>query len=115
MWFGYLNILAHQRFKFLSELKCSPYLYLVSGRALSLCGGGEALRSESDSDTGLRGFEEEEEGRVKVQFCTGEDRGFGRAANPGRALQEETIIIKVFTISNLITLLYKDLIKIHIF
>lgn len=62
-------------------------LYLVSGRGLSLRGGGEALRSESDSDTGRRGREALEECREVVQLGpTGEDWGFGRVDIPERDL-----------------------------
>lgn len=74
-------------------VKDCPYLYLLSGRGLSLRGGGEALRSESESDTGLRGREAEEEGREVVQlWTTGEDRGLGRVDTPDRALQSQTNI-----------------------
>lgn len=59
----------------------------LSERGLSLRGGGEALRSESESDTGLRGREAEEEERGAVQlWWTGEDLGLGRAVKPGRGL-----------------------------
>lgn len=62
-------------------------LYLESGRGLALLGGGDVLRSESDSDTGLRGLEAEDEGRELVQFCrAGEDLGLGRVDIPDRVL-----------------------------
>lgn len=62
----------------------------MSGRGLSLRGGGEALRSESDSDTGRRGREALEECREVVQLGpTGEDWGFGRVDIPERDLQKD--------------------------
>lgn len=63
-------------------------LYLLSGRGLSLRRGGEVLRSESDSDTGLRGGREAlEEAREVFQLGTrGEDRGLGRVDIPDRLL-----------------------------
>lgn len=61
-----------------------PYLYL-----LSVWGGGVTLRSESDSDTGLRGREAEEVGRDVDQVgTTGEDRGFGSVDTPDRDLEK---------------------------
>lgn len=67
-----------------------PYLYLLSMRGLFLRGSGDALRSESDSDTGLRGREAEEEGRDVVQFGTmGDDRGLGRVDIPDRGLHNK--------------------------
>lgn len=71
-------------------IKLCPYLYLLSRRGLALTGGGEALRSESDSDTGLRGREAEEVGRELVQLgSAGEDRGLGSVDIPERDLQRE--------------------------
>lgn len=63
-----------------------PYLYL-----LSAWGGGVTLRSESDSDTGLRGREAEEVGRDVDQVgTTGEDRGFGSVDTPDRDLENSS-------------------------
>lgn len=63
-----------------------PYLYL-----LSAWGGGVTLRSESDSDTGLRGREAEEVGRDVDQVgTTGEDRGLGSVDTPDRDLEESS-------------------------
>lgn len=68
-------------------IKLYRYLYLLSGRGLSRRGGGEALRSESDSDTGLRGRDAEEVGREVDQLGTiGEDWGLGRVDTPDRVL-----------------------------
>ena len=66
----------------------SPYLYLELGRGLSgLMRGGEALRSESDSETGLRGLEAAEEVRGGAHFCAmGEERGSGSTDRPERLL-----------------------------
>lgn len=48
------------------------------------------LRSESDSDTGLRGLEAEDEGREPDQFwMAGEDLGLGRMDTPERVLEKE--------------------------
>lgn len=70
-----------------SFVKPHRYLYLPCGCGLSLRGGGEALRSESDSDTGLRGREGEAAGREVDQLGnTGEDRGSGRVDTPDRDL-----------------------------
>lgn len=70
--------------------KSYPYLYLLSGRGLSLRGGGEALRSESDSDTGLRGRDAEEVGcEVDHLGTTGEDWGLGRVDTPDRDLEKK--------------------------
>lgn len=60
------------------------------------------LRSESDSDTGLRGLEAEEVGREVVQVgTTGEDRGFGRVDTPDRDLEKRHqisfILVKTVT------------------
>lgn len=68
-------------------------MYRLSRRGLSLRGGGDTLRSESDSDTGLRGRDAEEEGRelgreVDQVGTTGEDLGLGRVDTPDRDLQE---------------------------
>lgn len=63
-----------------------PYLYL-----LSAWDGGVTLRSESESDTGLRGREAEEVGRDVDQVgTTGEDRGFGSVDTPDRDLEESS-------------------------
>lgn len=55
-----------------------------------LLGGGEALRSESDSDTTLRGPKVEEEGReergVTQSKTAGEALGLGRVDSPERVL-----------------------------
>lgn len=68
-------------------LVAHPYLYRLSGRGLSLRGGGDALRSESESDTGLRGRDAEEVGREVDQVgTTGEDLGLGRVDTPDRDL-----------------------------
>lgn len=49
------------------------------------------LRSESDSDTGLRGREAEEVGRDVDQVgITGEDRGFGSVDTPDRDLEKSS-------------------------
>lgn len=72
-------------------------MYLLSRCGLCLAGGGEALRSESESETGLRGLEAEDDGRELVQFwSTGEERGLGRVDIPEgrvdipeRALREQ--------------------------
>lgn len=68
-----------------------PHLYRLSRRGLSLRGGGDALRSESDSDTGLRGLDAEEVGRelgreVDHVGTTGEDLGLGSVDTPDRDL-----------------------------
>lgn len=53
--------------------------------------GGVTLRSESDSDTGLRGREAEEVGRDVDQVgTTGEDRGFGSVDTPDRDLEKSS-------------------------
>lgn len=70
-------------------MELCPYLYLLSRRGLSLRGGGEALRSESESDTGRRGRDAEEVGReVDQLWATGEDRGLGRVDTPDRDLEK---------------------------
>lgn len=54
------------------------------------------LRSESDSDTGLRGREAEEVGRDVDQVgTTGEDRGFGRVDTPDRDLRTSLKFLKL--------------------
>lgn len=74
-----------------------PYLYL-----LSAWGGGVTLRSESDSDTGLRGREAEEVGRDVDQVATtGEDRGFGSVDTPDRDLQNSSAAASQHLPSNL--------------
>lgn len=73
----------------LVSIELRPYLYLLSRRGLSLRGGGEALRSESESDTGRRGRDAEEVGReVDQLWATGEDRGLGRVDTPDRDLEK---------------------------
>lgn len=74
-----------------------PYLYL-----LSAWGGGVSLRSESDSDTGLRGREAEEVGRDVDQVgTTGEDRGFGSVDTPDRDLENSSAATSQHLPSNL--------------
>lgn len=78
------------------EARCKrvcPHLYRLSRWGLSLRGCGDALRSESDSDTGLRGRDAEEVGRelgceVDQVGTTGEDLGLGRVDTPERVLEE---------------------------
>lgn len=66
------------------------YLYLLSAWGLPLRGGGGPSRSESESDTGRRGREAEEEGRDVVHLGgTGDDRGLGRVDIPDRGLYKK--------------------------
>lgn len=69
-----------------------PHLYRLSRWGLSLRGGGDTLRSESESDTGLRGRDAEEVGREAGREAdqvgpTGEDLGLGRVDTPERDLE----------------------------
>lgn len=85
------NVWWKKRFNF-SCIKLHPYLYLVSGRGLSLRGRGDTLRSESDSETGLRGRDAEEVGRLVGQlWAAGADRGLGRVDIPDRLLEKAQI------------------------
>lgn len=64
------------------------------------------LRSESDSDTGLRGREAEEVGRDVDQVgTTGEDRGFGSVDTPDRDLEKSSKATSQHLPSNLEVLL----------